>query len=263
MKICALCGASVRKLVESHVYPKALHLLFADTRDNIPPIVINRKAAYPGQAVQKSLGGVYGEFVCTACERELFGPADNEFMRLYHQLSSWPLPDGQIEMALNVVPGSADLVHRFALQSLWRWAVCPRSCVEQVDAVGFGPVIEQIRSWLLNPAGTLWTNHDVAISYRIASDRGFAVPPRGGWRAGVICMTIGNFTFFIASRTRGLHDPLHANRLQAENGVRLLATTLMHDWIIDPMVDMLAEGRMKLADEFIERMRVHSRTKRG
>ena len=76
-------------------------------------------------------------------------------------------------------------------------------------------------------------------------------------------MTIGNFTFFIASRTRGLHDPLHANRLQAENGVRLLATTRMHDWIIDPMVDMLAEGRMKLADEFVERMRVHSRTKRG
>ncbi|KRE82910.1 hypothetical protein ASG75_15330 [Rhodanobacter sp. Soil772] len=75
-------------------------------------------------------------------------------------------------------------------------------------------------------------------------------------------MTIGSFTFFLASRTRGLRGSLQANRLQAENGVRLLATTRMHDWIIDPMVDMLGEGRMELADEFMERMRAYSRARR-
>ena len=260
---CALCDTSVTKLAESHVYPKALHLLFANALDNIPPVVVNRKANYPGQAVQKSLGGVYGEFVCQACECKLFGPADSEFMRLLHQLSSWPLPGGQIELTPNVVPGSPNLMHRFALQTLWRWAVCPKNGLEQVDAVGFGPVIERIRTWLLNPVGTLWTGHDVSVSYRIANDHGFALPPRGGWRAGVIVMTIGNFTFFIASRARGLRELLHANRLQAENGVRLLATTRMHDWIIDPMVDMLGDGRMELTEKFIDRMRAHSRAKRG
>jgi hypothetical protein len=148
----------------------------------------------------------------------------------------------QIEMAPNLVPGDPNLLHRFALQTLWRWAVCPKSGIEQVDTVGFGPVIQRIRSWLLNPAGTLWTNHDVAANFRIADDHGLAVPPRGGWRAGVIVMTIGKFTFFIASRTRGLHGSLQANCLRAENGVRLLATTRMHNWIIDPMVDTLREG---------------------
>lgn len=263
MGTCALCGAIVLRLAESHVYPKALHLLFSDARDDLPPFVINRKAVYPGQTVQKCLGGVYGEFVCPDCEFKLFGPADNEFMRLHHQLSSWPLPDGQIEMAPNVVPGDPNLLHRFALQTLWRWAVCPRSDIEQVDAVGFGPVIERIRSWLLNPGGTLWTKHDITVSYRIADDHGLALPPQGGWRAGVIVMTIGNFTFFLASRTRGLRSSLQANRLQAENGVRLLATTRMHDWIIDPVADMLREGRMEMVDEFMERMRNYSRARRG
>ena len=258
---CALCGACVPKLAESHVYPRALHLLFADDRDDIPPIMINRRAKYPGQVVQKSRGGVYGNFVCPGCERDLFGPADDVFMRLHHQLASWPLPDGDIEMAAHVIPGDPDLVHRFALQTLWRWAACPRRCSEQIDAIGLGPVIERIRSWLLNPAGTLWTEHDVAISYRIAQDNGFALSPSGGWRAGSIFMTVGNFTFFIASRSRGLPDSLHANRLQSENGVRLLATTRMRSWIIDPMVDMLGEGRMELTDEFIERMMLHSRSK--
>lgn len=261
MRTCALCSASVPKLADSHVYPKALHLLFADPHEDIPPIVINRKADYPGQSVQKSLGGVHGEFVCPACECKLFGPADNEFMRLHRQISSWPLPDEHIEMAPNVVPGVPNLVHRFALQSLWRWAACPRSGIEQVDSVGFGPVMERIRTWLLNPAGTLWTQHDVAVSYRIASDHGFALPPYGGWRAGAIIMIIGNFTFFISSRARGLRGVLHANRLQAENGVRLLATTRMHDWIIDPVVDILSDGRMELTDEFLERMRAYSRAK--
>lgn len=262
MGVCALCGASVLKLAESHVYPKALHLLFADKRDDIPPFRINRKADHPGRTVQKSLGGVYGEFVCPTCEFELFGPADDEFMRLHHRLSSWSLPNEQIEMAVNVIPGSPDLLHRFALQTLWRWAVCPRSGIEQTDSIGFGPVIERIQSWLLSPVGTLWTAHDVAVSYRIASDHGFVVPPCGGWRAGAISMTVGNFTFFIASRVRGLRGSLHANRLQAENGVRLLATTRMHNWITDPMVDMLGEGRMELTDEFIERMRTHSQTRK-
>jgi len=262
METCALCGNSVPKLAESHIYPKALHLLFADARDDLPPIVINRKANYPGQAVQKSLGGVYGQFVCQACEGNLFGPADNEFMRLHHHLSSWPLPDEQIEMAQSVVPGDPDLLHRFALQTLWRWAICPRSGVEQVDAVGFGPVIQRIRTWLLNPRGTLWTDHDVAVSYRIADDAGLALPPCGGWRAGAIIMTIGRFTFFIASRTRGLRESMHANRLQAENGVRLLTTTNMHDWIISPVVGMLEGGRMELADEFMKMMRVYSQAKR-
>lgn len=263
METCALCGTSVPKLAESHVYPKALHLLFADSQDNLPPIVINRKADHPSKAVQRSRGGVYGEFVCTACEHNLFGPADNEFMRLHHQLSSWPQPNGRIDIAPNVVPGSSDLFHRFALQTLWRWAACPGSGIEQTDAIGFGPIIERIRLWLLNPAGTLWTKHDVAVSYRIAEDSGFVLPPRGGWRAGVISMTIGNFTFFIASRTRGLRDGLHDYRLKMDNGVRLLATTQMHQWITDPMVEMLGGGRMELTDAFYERMRAHSRAKRG
>ena len=261
METCALCSATVPRLAESHIYPKALHLLFSDARDSLPPFVINRKAAYPGQAVQKCRGGLYGKFVCPICESKLFGPADNEFMRLHHQLSSWPLPDEQIEMAPNLVPGDPNLLHRFALQTLWRWAVCPRSGIEQIDTVGFGPVIQRIRSWLLNPAGTLWTNHDVAASFRIADDHGLAVPPRGGWRAGVIVMTIGKFTFFIASRTRGLRGSLQANCLRAENGVRLLATTRMHNWIIDPMVDMLGQGRMELVDEFVEGMRDYSRAR--
>lgn len=263
METCALCGTTVPRLAKSHVYPKALHSLFSDTQDDLPPFVISRKAVYPGQAVHRCLGGVYGKFVCPVCECKLFGPADNEFMRLHHQLSSWPMPNGQIEMAPSVVPGDPNLLHRFALQTLWRWAVCPRSGVEQVDTVGFGPVIERTRSWLLNPTGTLWTKHDITVSYRIADDHGLAIPPRGGWRAGVIVMTVGNFTFFIASRTRGLCGSLQANRLQAENKVRLLATTRMHNWIIDPMVDMLGEGQIERVDEFIKRMQAHSRAKRG
>lgn len=255
MRNCALCEALVPKLAKSHVYPRALHLLFADDRDDVPPIMISRRAKYPGQVAQKSRAGVYGEFVCPGCERDLFGPADDVFMRLHHRLASWPLPDRDIEMMAQVVPGDPNLVHRFALQTLWRWVSCPRSFTEQVDVVGLGPVIERIRSWLLNPAGTLWTDHDVAISYRIADDNGFAIPPYGGWRAGSIFITVGNFTFFIASRSRGLPGSLHANRLQSENGVRLLATTRMSSWIIDPMVEILGEGRMEITDEFIGRMK--------
>jgi hypothetical protein len=259
MKTCTLCGNSVPNLAESHVYPKALHLQFSDARGDVPPFVINRKAAHPNQTVQKSRGGIYGEFACQVCESKLFGPADNEFMRLHHQLSSWPAPDAPIEMAPNLVPGNPDLLHRFALQTLWRWAVCSRNDIEQVDAVGFGPIIERIRCWLLNPAGTLWTMHDVAASYRIACDSGVVIPPRGGWRAGMIVMTVGNFSFFIASRVRGLRGSLHTHRLQDEGEVRLLATTAMHDWILDPVVDVLGEGGINHVDEFVERMRAHSR----
>jgi hypothetical protein len=261
MASCALCGKSVPKLAKSHVYPKALHLQFADVRDDLPPIMINRKADYPGQAVQKSLGGVYGEFVCPTCERDLFGPADDAFMRLHYQLAVRPLPDAEIRMAASVVPGESDLVHRFALQTLWRWAAFPGSFVEQVDSIGYGPVIERIHDWLLNPAGTLWTDHDVAVIYRIAEDSGFAMPPCGGWRAGAIFMTVGNFTFFISSRSRGLPGLLHANRLRPENGVRVLVTTQMRSWITDPISELIADERMEQTDEFLERMRLRSRSK--
>lgn len=262
MHTCALCGSSVPVLAESHVYPKALHLLFADTDDEIPPFTIHRTAVHPGQAVQRIRGGVYGQFVCPRCENERFGPADNAFMALHHRLSSWPLPDGQMEMVEQLVPGDPDLMHRFALQTLWRWDACRRDHFEQMDAVGFGPVIERIRSWLMKPAGTLWTGLDVAVSYRIAKDEGLVVPPFGGWRAGSIIMTVGKFTLFVASRTRGLRAPLRDHRLSDEGGVRVLATTNMQDWIVEPVADMLSMGRMAQADALLERMRSHSKAKK-
>lgn len=263
MRKCVLCKALVPQLAKSHVYPRALHLLFADDEEDIPPIMISRHAKYPGQVAQKSRAGVYGEFVCPDCERDLFGPADDAFMRLHHEISSWPLPGKEIEMMVQVVPGDPDLVHRFALQTLWRWAASPRSFTDKVDVVGLGPIIERIRSWLLNPAGTLWTDHDVAVSYRIADDNGFAMPPYGGWRAGSIFITVGNFTFIIASRSRGLSGPWRANRLRSENGVRLLATTQMRSWLIEPMIEMLGEGRMQIIDEFIDRMKAYGAARKS
>lgn len=259
MHSCAICGEKVPKLAQSHVYPKALHRLFNDPEDEVPPLTINRKAAYPGQAARRSRGGVYGEFVCPRCESEAFGPADNQFMALHHQLSSWPIPDGPIEMIEQLVPGDPDLLHRFALQTLWRWDACRRDHFEMLDAVGFGPVIERIRLFLLNPGGTLWTGLEVAVSYRIARDSGLVVPPFGGWRAGQIIMTIGKFTFFIASRTRGLRGSIRNHCLRDEGGVRVLATTRMHDWIVDPVAEMLSGGRVAQVDDLLDRMRAHSR----
>lgn len=263
MATCALCGTTVAKLAKSHVYPKSLHALFADAEDDVPPLAIRRNPNHTGQAVQKSLGGVYGRFVCASCEDKCFGPADNEFMRLHHQLSSEPLPDSKIELAPQLVDGSPELLHRFALQTFWRWIACPDSGVGETNGVGFGPVIERVRGWLQIPGGTLWTGLDVVVSYRIAADDGFALPPIGSWRAGAINMTVGNFSFFMTSRVKGLPPSLQPYCLHAENGVRLLATTEMHNWIIDPMADMLGNGRMEETSAFIERLRAYSRNKRG
>lgn len=79
MPVCALCRGNVTKLVESHIYPRALNV-----QGMAPGATL---AEISDKGVKRSRTGVYDAFLCHGCEQR-FGPSDQAVIELARLVSS-------------------------------------------------------------------------------------------------------------------------------------------------------------------------------
>lgn len=244
MRQCGLCLQLVPKLADSHVYPRALQRLM-HTEDK-PAFVIRANASHPARTASKSLSGVHGYFVCPACERDAFQDGDNEFMALYHRLAAKPVSfqPGQEERHV-IVPGNPDLIHRFALQTLWRWYACPEAGLNESD---LGSLYERLRGWLARPGGTLRTGWGVAVHNIQGPLTMAALPPMGigGPNRKLFALTLPSFALYIAADRCWLPGGYEPITLRAGSGVNMFATP-------DVPKPLLAAYDALLTPEVIER----------
>ena len=246
MLTCNLCQQHTTSFADSHVYPLALHRLFGS--DDTGPFVVNRTPDHPARTVTRSPRGSHGRFVCHECESERFGPADNSFMGLYHRLAGIGAARETIPPQPQIVEGDPSMLHRFALQTLWRWAKCPETGLTDRN---YGPIVDRIRGWLQDPAGTLKSGCEVAVFYKIDMPGGLAIPPSGGWSARTIYFTVGPFTFVVASRNLRLSGVLQEFRLRDVGHVQLIVTTELHPLLTQPFAEMLADGRAEKIEQYL------------
>ncbi len=109
---CALCRNAVDQLVDSHVIPRALH---ADAKGDNPFLLIVRQEA---KWSQRSMTGVYGQFVCENCER-IFNDWDTHGVEVLKALPTAPDERGQLAFTMASEDFNYSLLKLFALSMLW------------------------------------------------------------------------------------------------------------------------------------------------
>lgn len=138
--ICGLCAESGRKLVDSHVIPKALMVGGLGEGEFLA------MAGTAGQSyVQRLRTGVYSQIVCQACE-ESFHTDDERLIALVRALPQLPrIYDRGEAIGVELKGFSATEVRRSFLSLLFRAALSQHSMFKKVD---LGPHLEELRQFI-------------------------------------------------------------------------------------------------------------------
>ena len=251
MRICSLCQQPTGVFADSHVYPLALHHLLAN--GPVPPFVLHADPPHPNAGVSKNLGGEHAHFVCHECEQRQFGPADNEFMRTYHAVAERTPPISDEETIADLIPGNPALIHRFAIQTLWRGHMSGLPLYRQPY---LDHVAERFRRMLLSSTSTIDTGWEVAV---VLCDRPGAMLVLPPWRGGsqlegqMITMVLPRFTFLVASNTRWLPiRSLQKHILRPGREVQVLRVGVLPEFVANHIPELVGK-REDRARDFIAR----------
>lgn len=254
MPTCALCLADVSEFADSHVYPLALHKQMHS--EDMPAFTVHAKPTHPARTAVKSRKGTHGYFVCHPCEHDLFQEGDNEFMKLYHRLDKKPLPVREGDRSrLVTVPGDPGLIHRFALQTLWRWFACPEAALDRAE---IGPLYDRLRGWLLQPGSTLRSGWGVAVQHSQGSLTMAALPPaviipRGERSGRFLILTVPRFLFYIALDRCWLPGRFADITLRAGSSVNMVLSYDFPNIVVEGFAHVFKDGGLERTEAFVER----------
>lgn len=165
MPICGLCQKNVDQLVDSHVIPKAI-TRGMQGKSGKPLAAINLRHNTRGNPVTKNYGGIYAQIVCADCERVHFQDADTylvDFRRnLLLKRTKYKLhPNGGApSLRLRQHAGNPDLVHRFAIQTIFRAHLSQRSECDQINLANNESLFREL---VISPASTLDSDWHVSL----------------------------------------------------------------------------------------------------
>ena len=258
MLTCNLCRQPAERFVDSHVYPRALHRQMHDGESQA--FAINSNPDHPKQSVQRDPSGRHGYYVCRTCEDQRFNLGDDEVCRLFHALRRHP-PGELLTLKQGIVRVTGDPVrlHRFALQTIWRWSTLDESRMKP----RVGPLVERIQEWLMADKETIDSGREVAVVYHQHDMDMIVLEPSRFGRVGkeMIVFTVPTMTFIVPMRTRWLPGRLREGALRREGLVRMLVTKEAPGFVLRPLEHMLAEGRMAMAEEYVAGLEARSAIK--
>jgi len=253
MPTCPLCDQWTDKFADSHIVPNAIS---KELRNGTEPLAVLKVApqANHWEHVKKNYGGITARIVCETCERVHFQDADNCIVPFLRSLPSsnpkFDLPvmaDGLRTFQVRAYPGDPGLVHRFALQTLFRFHLANDD--EKVPFKLSDKNAGELKNLILSPIPTTKSPWYVSVHYYRTELAATILSPTTRQNSPAIySYMVPQTEFLIAETFDTMPDGLRQMGITENSDIlvfhrRNLGDSqhrLIHSWV-DPHIDKLGQ----------------------